>query len=736
MKRLYIASSKLPVTISVTSESIDIEPEGGSRLTGLEKFHDEQNAWWVGCTGNDDYYYSSDEKEFLSKRLLDHKCTAVFPEISDYRKHLHGFSRNTLWPLFHYFRENAEYNIDEWEAYVNVNRNYAETICALMGENDTLWIHDYQLLLLPQMVNKLRPDVSIGLFLHIPFPSFEIFRLLPWRLEILEGMLGADLIGFHIFDYVRHFMSSVRRLTGLDTVFNRLALGERTMKVDAFPKGINYELFTSEVGLSKSRQKEEKYSVQNGFEKYFLGSDKKFILSIDPLDYTKAIPQRLMAFEKFLAENPEYHEKVSLILVAIPTGERGKSFTRIKRRTDELVGRINGEYATLGWTPVIYTNHQYTVDELITLYSNCEIALILPYRDGMNLVAKEYVAARTDGTGVLILSELAGASKELHEALVVNPNNLDDVSNAIRSAIEMDAEEQERRLKVMQKRLRRYPLERWANEFIASIEEVKNSQRKSLTRKIDDTRKRTIIERYNNSARRILFLDYDGTLAWFRKDPLEARPDKELYHILNNLISDPSNTVVIISGRDRETLGEWFGGDMNINLIAEHGVWLRNIGDDWTMLEQIDNGWMDSILPLLEYYVDQTPNSFIEHKNFSLVWHFRGSDPDLGVQRSWELKEQLRHLTANLNLEIMDGDKVLEIKYSGINKGRAAVSKMADSEYDLVMAIGDDWTDEYTFEAMPEDAITIKVGTKTTKALYYVESVDSVRQLLGSIINR
>jgi len=277
MKRLFIASYKLPLDISVSSLSIDIVPEQAARLHGLEKFHEENNAWWVGCTGNDDYYFTAEEKKILSKTLEDHNCTAVFPEISDYRKHLHGFSRNTLWPLFHYFRENADYKIDEWEAYVNVNRNYADTLCEIMGENDTLWIHDYHLLLLPQMVHDLRPDISIGLFIHIPFPSFEIFRLLPWRLEILEGMMGADLIGFHIFDYVRHFMSSVRRLTGLDTVFNRIALGERTIKVDAFPKGINYDLFTSEVGLSKSRQKDDKYSVQNGFEKYFLGSDKKFI---------------------------------------------------------------------------------------------------------------------------------------------------------------------------------------------------------------------------------------------------------------------------------------------------------------------------------------------------------------------------------------------------------------------------------------------------------------------------
>jgi len=308
------------------------------------------------------------------------------------------------------------------------------------------------------------------------------------------------------------------------------------------------------------------------------------------------------------------------------------------------------------------------------------------------------------------------------------------VTEAIRIALEMPLTEQQRRLEVMQGRLQRYSLERWAKEFLSSIEDVKNSQRKSLTKKIDEKRRKVILEKYKSSKRRILFLDYDGTLAWFKKDPQEAYPDKQLRYIIDSLTSDDSNRLVIISGRDRETLGTWFPPGQNLHLVAEHGVWLRDPGSEWSMMEQIDNGWKESILPMLEYYVDQTPKSFIEHKNFSLVWHFRRSDPDLGIQRSWELKEQLRHLTANLNLEIMDGDKVLEIKYSGINKGRAALSKMAGTNYDMVLAIGDDWTDEYTFEAMPGDAVTIKVGTRSTHALYYVESVDNVRELLVSFI--
>jgi len=370
------------------------------------------------------------------------------------------------------------------------------------------------------------------------------------------------------------------------------------------------------------------------------------------------------------------------------------------------------------------------MDERIDLYSLSDIALILPLRDGMNLVAKEFVASRHNGEGVLILSELAGASKELHEAILVNPNNLDEISEAIKEALEMPREEQVRRSKVMMQRLSRYTVERWAQEFIKSLEGIKEIQEFTLTRKVNITRMNEIVAAYKESKSKILFLDYDGTLSGFKKNPEDAKPDERLYGILRELSKDKNSKIVIISGRDKETLERWFDSTWNIHFVAEHGVWLKDPGGEWHMMEQIDNDWKESIQPLLEYYVDQTPRSFIEHKNFSLVWHYRKSDPDLSLQRAWELKDELRTLTSNLNLEIMDGDKVLEIKYSGINKGRAALHEMGDNHYDFILAVGDDWTDEFTFDVMPEGAYSIKVGAKTTKASYYIESVELVRELL------
>ncbi len=734
MKRLILASNQLPVSIKHRGKEFAIKKTDEQTISGLQDFYASYHPVWVGLTGIENHNFTAREMGELEHQLIPFNCVPLFPKSHDHQQHLHGFSRNTIWPLFHYFTDYVTYSEVWWKAYTRINRMYAEKILQIINDGDILWIHDYHLMVLPQMIREQKPGISIGLFIHVPFPSFEIFRMLPWRLEIIEGMLGADLIGFQTYDYVRHFMSSVRRLTGVDSIFNRISLGERTLKVDVFPKGINYDRFRNKA-LSIHGNQARPSVIQEEMRLFKeSGQLQKLILSIDKLDYTKGIPQRIRAFERFLQSCPEYLGKVSMIVQAIPSGETSDTFYNLKAKVDELVGRINGNYGTITWTPVRYLNQRFSMDERIDIYSLSDIALILPLRDGMNLVSKEFVASRHDGTGVLILSELAGSAKELHEALLVNPNNLDEIAEAIRQAIEMEEEEQVRRNKVMMQRLQRYNVHRWASEFMKSLEGVKEIQEVRLTRKVNTTRMHQIIDTYHETGKRILFLDYDGTLSWFRENPEDARPDDQLYMILKGLTADTKNTVVIISGRDKETLGKWFDPDWDIHFIAEHGVWIREPGGDWHMFEQIDNEWKDSVQPLLEYYVDQTPRTFIEHKNFSLVWHYRNADPDLGMQRAWELKDELRTLTSNLNLEIMDGDKVLEIKYSGINKGRAALQKMGNVRYDFIFAVGDDWTDEFTFEAMPDGAYTLKVGTKTTSAAYYIESIELVREMLCRFI--
>lgn len=731
MSKLVIISYELPINLEPTGDNAYLmTPKAHARTSGLEAFYREQKTVWFGRPGLNRGELAPVERDRLKEAYIEKGCYPIFLGRKSHERFLDGFSNRTIWPLFHYFTQNAIYREDLWGSYLKVNSRYAEEAIPHLEAGDRVWIHDYHLLLLPSLIRARVPSVSIGFFMHIPFPSYEIFRLLPWRKEILEGMLGADLLGFHTYDYERHFLSCVRRLLGYDTVFNRIHLEERIVKVDFFPLGIDFQKF-SEGGKSICTGEKSKGLTREIRQQQLGNGDKKIILSIDRLDYTKGITVRLKAFEHFLEAYPEFHEKVNLLFFVMPSRESMEHYKTLKRDMDELVGRINSTYGTLSWMPVWYFYRHLDFSERMELYCQSDIALITPIRDGMNLIAKEYLATREGRSGVLIISEMAGASKELSEAIIVNPNDQLEISARIRDALLMPEEEQVEANRVLCGRLKNYDVSRWANDFFRSLKQVKEIQEIKLASKFTSKTLQELSKRYGSAERRILFLDYDGTLMGFNKDPQKANPDEELYGVLNKLAGVSRNKLVIISGRDKETLGRWFPEKQwNLDIVAEHGVWFREPGAKWTMMEQINKEWMEVIRPILEFYVDRTPRSFIETKNYSLVWHYRNSDPDLGSQRSWELKDELKALVTNLNLEIMDGDKVIEIKNSGINKGRASTIKLGDAGYDFILAIGDDWTDEYTFEALPEEAYTIKVGTKTTKADYYVEGVPDVRNIL------
>ena len=734
MSKLIIVSNQLPFEITGNEEQPVLKNKTGGIAASLNALYRHHKCSWVGWTGNESLHLDTSRKESIYEQYAKEKCYPVELTEKEILKSHYGFCNRTIWPLFHYFTQYSELNPEFWEHYLTVNRKYASRVLEFAEKGDKVWVHDFHLMLVPKMIRDINPDLSIGFFMHIPFPSFEIFRILPWRRELVEGMLGADLIGFHSFDYERHFMSSVRRLLGYESVLNTVKMNERVIKVDNFPMGIDYDGIRQKALACKSNPE---CKIAEGFAHLFRRKNKKnghkIMLSIDRLDYAKGLPSRLEAFEMFLNQNPLYLEKISLVLFVIPSRETVDEYKRQRRMIDELVGRINGEYGTINWMPILYYYRPVTREEMIELYTVSDIALVTPLRDGMNLMAKEYMASRTDGTGVLILSEMTGASKEMSETILVNPHNKADIADAIKKALTMTEEEQKNKNKIIQKRLQVYNEEKWAEDILNSLENVKKLQETNLTRKISEDITENFITTYNNTSDRIIFLDYDGTLTGFHVDPQKASPDEELYGILRALTGDKKNHIVIISGRDKETLSKWFADFPNITFIAEHGVWVKEGGKEWSMLEKIDRKWMESIRPTINFYVDRTPRSLLEEKNYSLVWHYRHADPDLGEIRAWELKDELRELVSNLNLEIMDGDKVIEVKNSGINKGRAAGQQLSNHSYDFILAIGDDWTDEYTFGAMPEEAITIKVGTKSTQAKYYTDSVETVRNLLGKL---
>jgi trehalose 6-phosphate synthase/phosphatase len=730
MGRLIIASNRLPVKIEKTDDNLKVIPSEGGLATGLKSYHKSNNSVWIGWPGISPE--SKDEQTKVEEIISKEDCLPVFLDESLIDNYYYGFSNTTIWPLFHYFTEYSEFRRTFWQAYKKVNEEFAEVIIKNATEGDMVWVHDYQLLLLPSLLKNKRPDLRIGFFLHIPFPSFEVLRVLPWRKEILTGMLGADLIGFHTYDYARHFISSTKRLLGYEVNFNVISLETRQVFIDVFPMGIDYKKFQEMATMVQSKPIQERSKQHQDIDRFLLEApNRKLILSIDRLDYTKGLPERLKAYRHFLKTYPEYKEQVSLILLTVPSRVEVEQYQMLKSEIEELVGRINGEFGTLNWNPIIYFYRSLPFENLIELYTSADIALLTPLRDGMNLVAKEFVATKINKKGVLILSEMAGATKELGEAIAVNPNNIRDVSEAIYTALNNTEEEQIKAISAMQTRIQRYDIYKWASEFIRILEGTRLKQEEKHARKVTTHLNKVIVDKFNVAGKRILFLDYDGTLQRFYDEPQDALPDKELYKILDEVASGENTELVLISGRDKDTFEQWFGNH-HYTLIAEHGAWIKEVEGKWHERKAMHGNWKENILPVLESYVDRTPGSLVEQKSHSVVWHYRKADIELGELRALELKEDISNIILNQDLEILEGNKVIEVKVAGVNKGTAASEYLLNKKFDFILGVGDDWTDEYLFQDLPPDSYSIKVGTDKSVAKYYVDSYKDVRKLLTS----
>ncbi|MFO8034716.1 MAG: bifunctional alpha,alpha-trehalose-phosphate synthase (UDP-forming)/trehalose-phosphatase [Candidatus Bipolaricaulota bacterium] len=722
--KLIIVSNRLPMVVSREGEGFDFRPSVGGLATGLGSFYKDYESVWVGWPGLSREELDEGDEQTLRQGLEQEGCLPVVLARNDFDLFYRGFCNNTLWPLFHYFLLYTEYRDDYWEAYKRVNQAFADAVLEVAEPDDTIWIQDYHLLLLPGLIRQRLPEATIGFFLHIPFPSSEVFRLLPWREEILENLLGADLIGFHTYDYLRHFFATVRRLLGHDQAIPGklvLLVGDRLVRVDAFPMGIDFQHYT-ELSQSPDVEKEMERMQE------FIGP-RKVILSLDRLDYSKGLIQRLEAFDLFLERYPEYRENVTLVLKAIASRTGVRQYAALKRRLDELVGRINGKYSSISWMPIWYLYQFLPEESLVALYRLAEVALLTPLRDGMNLIAKEFLASRFDESGVLVLSEMAGAAKELPEALLVNPNNTSAIADNIKEGLEMPLEERRARNRVMRNRLERYHVVRWAQDFMDGVEAVKTLQAELSGKRLTAKLQEDMVERFTRARRRLILLDYEGTLTPFASTPKEATPDPRLLDLLQTLATPQENEVVVVSGRDRTTLDRWFGG-LAVGLVAEHGVWLRPVGEDWQTVEPLDDSWKHELRHVLEFYVDRTPGSFLEEKDYSLVWHYRKTDLEFGAIRLGELKEDLSHLTANFDLGILEGNRVVEVRHAGINKGRGAAHWLGQGEWDFIFAAGDDRTDEDIFATLPDWACSVRVGLNPSQARFHLRDSQEVRGFL------
>ncbi len=719
-KRLLIIANRLPVSVSINDGQVTFSKSTGGLATGFDSLDTDIEKHWVGWPGTD-----TDDPEMqqrITEILEEEDIHPLFLTEEDIALYYEGFSNNTLWPLFHYFTKYVEYNQQTWERYVEVNRKFHAAVLNVARPNDIIWVQDYHLMLLPGMLRKDLPDSQIGYFLHIPFPSYELFRTLPSRKEILEGLLGADQIGFHTHEYVRHFVSAASRITDYDQSLGSFFLPGRTVKIDAFPMGICYEKF-HDSGVDPAVQQQLK-RLQEGF------AGIKVVLSVDRLDYSKGILQRLHACNHFLEKNPQMIGKVVFLMLVVPSRENVEHYALLKEEIDELMGQINGRYATMQWSPLHYYYRSLPFEELAALYKLADVCLVSPLRDGMNLVSKEYVASR-EKDGVLILSEMAGASRELKESICINPNNIVDISNAIMEALLMKPDEQLLRLLKMQRKVKEFSVQFWANDFIKKIQKHKDEQLREKERMVVGELREKLLHDFASANNKLILLDYDGTLVPFANDPNQAFPDELLIELLRELSLLRNTRVVLISGRSHDTLADWFK-DVEIDLVAEHGMWMRTAGK-WKQAEKPILTWKPEVKAILQNFVANTRGTFIEEKDSGLAWHFRNSDPWIAEVRAYQLIKTLMNFCTRKGLEIIDGNKVIEVKNNNINKGSAAQHFLGE-ETDFILAIGDDQTDEDLFRVLPEEAWGIKVGNLLSMAPYRLSDYNEVRQLLHKMI--
>jgi trehalose 6-phosphate synthase/phosphatase len=726
MSRYLIVANRLPVTVSPVGSGFELKASAGGLATAMAGLGGSGGMLWIGWPG-DTAALGEEARVLLDAELQTRGLAPVHLSAADVQGFYEGFSNGVLWPLFHYQIERV--NMDawrDWETYESVNRKFAEAIAAQWREGDRIWIHDYQLLLVPAMVRALIPHACIGFFLHIPFPSLEVFRTLPWRQEVMEGMLGADVIGFHTYGYQRHFASCLLRMKGLDVMVDEVCWDDRLVRLGSFPISIDTADFITRASQPETADAAAKILARS--------PDVKLLLGVDRLDYSKGLPRRFLAIERLLEIDPALEGRFRFVQVAVPSRTAVESYAQFRRGLDELVGRINGRFSTTDWAPIQYLYRSVSPEELVALYRAADVMVVTPLRDGMNLVAKEYLACRVNDDGVLVLSELAGAAWELGEAVQVNPYNVHETALALKQAILMEPAAQRARMIPLRRRVREWDVQAWVRSFSTAMDAA--AARPVIESAEENPPSVEELARMHSARRLHLLLDYDGTLVPFAARPELAAPDTTLLGLLAALAAHPRLSVHLISGRTRALLDEWFG-HLPIGLHAEHGFWSRPVGAEWRSNAVVSDGWKERIRPVLVDFAARTPGAFIEEKEAALCWHFRLADPDLGQTQSRELTLHLTGSLANLPIEVMHGHRVVEVRQHGVNKGiilPAILASIITSQEEFVVALGDDRTDEDLFAALPEHCVGIKVGDAPTLATRRLRAPEAVKAFLQDLV--
>ena len=706
---LIIVSNRLPMTISKdeTTGAFQYKKSSGGLVTALTGMGG-RDFKWIGWTGAE--VLDPQERETMTKDLeSQYNCVPVFLRDKDADDYYNGFSNGILWPLFHYlFEKNSVFNEKQWLAYQKVNQEFANVILQNCKEGDMIWVHDYHLMLLPQMLRAKRPNANIAFFLHIPFPSSEIYRVLPVREQLLEGILACNFIAFHTHNFARHFMSACTRTLGIDTSPKGFIHNGIYVNTKAFPIGIDPTQFQKGVQSQVCRER-IRYFLQ---EKY---KGKRIIVGVDRLDYTKGVDMKFLAYEKFLSTYPKYKENTVLIQVGVPTRQDVQEYRDLACTVNELVGRINSTFGTLDGFPVHYINKSVPFPDLCALYSIADALIVTSIRDGMNLVSSEFVVCQDEvkklglsdkDIGVLILSEFAGAATSLGGSIIINPYDIEMTAKAMFDSLEMRHSERmarhEQNFRIVSTNTATY----WGSNFMKEFEKSCRVQYASTlfhqTANQSGSDFSSIQSQYQSAQKRLILLDYDGTIVELHKYPTLALPTNHLEDVLTKLCSDPKNEVYVMTGRDKETMSNFLGHIKGLGFACEHGMrTLHPREHEWTSLykfDEVDLTWMKHVKPILEQIAARTPGSFPEIKESSLVFHYRNSDPDYGNWQANELKLHLEESFGSQPMDIIKGKKVIEIRPTNVGKGIAARRLIRSSGADFVFCAGDDNTDEEMFE--------------------------------------
>ena len=727
MSRVLTVSHRLPLTARDVRGSLRLVPSPGGLATALREPHERSEGLWFGWPG-DLSGSSSGERREVEAQLREQRAIPVGITPREMAHYHDGFSNGVLWPLLHYQIDKVHLDAErDWHVYQQVNQRFASAVAAEYRPGDVIWVHDYQLALVPEYLRRKLPHARIGFFLHVPFPAAEVFRVLPWRSELLRGLLAADVVGFHTAGYRHNFAHAAALVLGLDLGLDTIQAFGRDVRIGVYPISVDAAVFERESQKPAVAAEVERLRMETG--------GKRIVLGIDRLDYTKGIPRRLLAIDRFLSREPAARNKVHFIQVAVPTREKVDAYSELRRSVNELVGRLNSHHGTPSAAPIQLLYRSIPFSQMVALYRAADVMLVTPLRDGMNLVAKEYVASRTDDRGALVLSELAGAADELSGALTVNPYDLSQVSRALVEALDMSEAEQRSRMSAMRNHLRQADVHAWCAAFLRDLQGREPpslppapvvAARRSLTERLRDAR---------TSPARLVLLDYDGTLVPLAAAPELAVPSREVLRTLRALASLPHTEVHIMTGRARESIEGWLG-DLPITLHAEHGFWSR-WGRDWVANASVRLGWEAPILALLGEAAAQVPGAFVEAKTASVALHYRATDPRNASELLRGLLPRLQEVARQSGVEILHGAKVLEVRVSGANKGAVTTRLIADLHPEAtVIAAGDDRTDEDMFRALPPSAVSVRVGAGAgpSSAVYSVEHPSELLSLLGMML--